>query len=66
MYIYLRNNIVWEFVPEENPELPGVPLEERYPEDFVSSLIKVDDIASIGYGDIYDPKTKKFSNAHVE
>ena len=62
MYIYLRNNIVWEFVPEENPELPGIPLEERYPPDFVSSLIKVDSIEDIGYGDIYDPETGKFSS----
>ena len=61
MYIHLENNIVWEFVPEENPELPGVPLGERYPAEFIASLVFVEDTEGIEYGYIYDPETGTFS-----
>lgn len=61
MYIYLRDNIVWEFVPEENPDLPGVPLEERYPADYIAALIYVENTDGIEYGYIYDPETSTFS-----
>ena len=61
MYIYLRDNIVWEFVPEENPDLPGVALEERYPADYIAALIYVETTEGIEYGYIYDPETSTFS-----
>ena len=61
MYIYVKDNIVWEFVPAENPELPGVPIEERYPAAFIQSLIHVEEAAGIEYGYIYDPETGEFS-----
>ena len=61
MYIYLRDNIVWEFVPEENPDLPGVPLEERYPADYIAALVYVETTEGIEYGYIYDPETSTFS-----
>lgn len=61
MYIYLKDNIVWEFVPEENPDLPGVPLEQRYPAEFIASLVYVEGTEGIGYGYIYDPETGEFS-----
>ena len=61
MYIYVKDNIVWEFVPAENPELPGVSLEERYPAIFIASLIFVEDTTGIEYGYIYDPETGAFS-----
>lgn len=61
MYIYLINNIVWEFVPEENPDLPGVPLEERYPADYIAALVYVESTEGIEYGYIYDPELRTFS-----
>lgn len=61
MYIYVKDNIVWEFVPAENPDLPGVPIQERYPAAFIASLIFVEDIDGIEYGYIYDPETGEFS-----
>ena len=61
MYIYLKDNIVWEFVPEENPDFPGIPLNERYPAEFIEALVFVEDTESIEYGYIYNSETGEFS-----
>lgn len=59
-YIYVENNIAREIVPEYDLAFPGIPVEERYSEEFVSQLI-ADDSGDVNVGWIYDPETKEFS-----
>lgn len=42
MYIYIKNNIATEFIPEEDENFPGIPIEARYAAEFVTSLIHVE------------------------
>jgi hypothetical protein len=66
MYVHLKDNKVWEFIPEEDPALPGVPLEERYPAEFIASLISVESTDGIDYGHSYDPQTGAFAEPPEE
>lgn len=61
MYILLNNNTVKEIIPDINPDLPGVPIEKRYPAAFVAELIHADDSADIRQGYVYDPETGAFA-----
>lgn len=61
MYIYLtKNNRVKEIIPTFNPLLPGVPINERYPEEFIDLLIEVEDNELVKEGFIYDNLTNSF------
>ncbi|MEL4106770.1 hypothetical protein AAFA46_08045 [Oscillospiraceae bacterium WX1] len=61
-YILLDDrNRVAEIIPEENTLLPGVPIERRYPEEFLRSLIAVDDAVDVQSTWEYDFETKEFS-----
>lgn len=61
MYIYLtKNNRVKEIIPTFSPLLPGVPINERYPEEFIDLLIEVEDSELIKEGFIYDNLTNSF------
>ena len=60
MYILLENNVVKERIPDMNPDLPGVPLEQRYPKAFVESLIYVEGDLEVPEGYIYDAETGAF------
>lgn len=61
MYILLENNTVKEIIPEVHPSLPGVPLEQRYPAQFIEKLIQVNDGQDVPLGYEYDPETGLFS-----
>ena len=54
-------NTVLEIIPDENPALPGIPLEERYSADFLTSLLSVDNEIEVELNWKYDPKTGAFS-----
>ena len=60
MYILLENNVVKERIPDMNPDLPGVPLEQRYPKAFVEGLIYVEGDQEVPEGYIYDAETGAF------
>lgn len=61
MYIYLtKNNRVKEIIPTFSPLLPGVPINERYPEEFIDLLIEVEDSELVKEGFIYDNLTNSF------
>lgn len=49
-YIYLVDNIVHEIIPEEHPDFPGVPITERYSEDFLSKCIAVEEDVEVKQG----------------
>ena len=55
-----NRNRVEEIIPEYNSAFPGVSVSERYPKDFVSGLIAVDDDVYVEVGMVYDPATKSF------
>lgn len=55
-----RQNNVEEIIPEYNPSFPGVPVSERYPKEFVSGLIAVDDDTEVEVGMMFDPATGSF------
>lgn len=61
MYIYLtKDNRVKEIIPTFSPLLPGVPINERYPEEFIDLLLEVEDNEFIKEGFIYDNLTNSF------
>lgn len=66
MYILLNDNIVAEIIPDMNPDLPGVPIEERYPANFISHLIYVSDDTDVEQHYVYDPEAGTFSEPVLE
>ena len=66
MVIHLNNdNTVGECFPEENPDFPGVPLEDRYAKVYLDRCIIIDEEEfkekNISADMIYDQETKTFS-----
>lgn len=60
MYIKLDGKIVSELVPDVDPALPNVPIEERYPADFIAELLHVEDSTEVEAGMEYDAETGGF------
>jgi len=60
-YIRLIDNVAVEILPEENPELPGVPIAERYSPNFLAACIDISNETAVEVHDIYDPETGTFS-----
>lgn len=60
-YIYLENATVQEIIPEVNPVFPGVPIEERYPADFLLHCVAVEDDVKVEQHMIYDEKSGTFA-----
>lgn len=66
-YILLNDdNAVAEIIPEENPDLPGFPVEERYAPDFIAQLLSVEDGVEVEQNWIFDPENKTFSHPAIE
>lgn len=66
-YILLNDdNAVAEIIPEENPDLPGFPVEERYAPDFIAQLLPVEDGVEVEQNWVYDPETASFAPPSVE
>lgn len=61
VYVRLNNKVVEEIIPEFDPTFPNVPIEQRYPDDFVSRLIKVEGGVEVGM--VYGPETGEFSES---
>lgn len=62
MYILLTDErAVVEIIPDEDPIFPGIPIEERYPPDFVEELIQIPDGTEVFPNWIYDPESGLFS-----
>lgn len=49
-----------EIIPDENPILPGIPIEQRYTAEFIAMLVPVEDETEVEQNWIYDPETKTF------
>jgi hypothetical protein len=60
-YVRLNNNVVAEIIPEFDPVFPNVPIEQRYPAEFVKKLVAVDDNVEVRVGMVYDAETGTFS-----
>lgn len=55
MYVYLDDNsIVQEIIPDFNSAFATLPISERYPPQFVSHLLYVDDSAAVSEGMRWD------------
>lgn len=65
VYVRLNDNIVEEIIPEFDPTFPNVPIEQRYPADFVSGLIKVEDGIEVRQRMVYDVETGEFTEPVV-
>lgn len=61
MYLKLTENIVTEIIPDTDPIFPNVPIEERFPPEYVLELIHADDGAEIYCGMEYNSETGKFA-----
>lgn len=62
MYIRLVKNIVSEIIPDIDPALPSVPIEARYPPEFVESLLYVPDGVPVEQNWTYDEDTGRFAD----
>lgn len=63
MYIRLNSqNIVREVIPDIDPALPGIPIEERYPANFVADLKWVPDDSGAEQNLVYIESSGTFSN----
>ncbi len=61
MYIRLdKKNIVREIIPDIDPIFPGIPIEERYPANFVKSLVYVDNSTKVTQNLMYDEENSAF------
>ena len=54
-------NTVLEIIPDENPALPGIPLEKRYSAAFLARLMPVEDGVEVDQNWVYDAETGSFS-----
>ena len=60
-YIFFTNdNMVKEIIPGEDPVFPGIPIEERFPPDFVNQLMPVDDDVEVDEYWVYNSSTGTF------
>lgn len=67
MYILLtKKNTVAEIIPDEDPVFPGVPIEKRYAEDFISKLLHFPDDTQVNQKWIYDTENQTFLNPYEE
>ncbi len=60
-YVRLNNNVVAEIIPAIDSAFPDVPIEQRYPAEFVKKLVAVDDSVEVRVGMVYDKETGAFS-----
>ena len=60
-YILLEENTVKEIIPGEDPVFPGIPIDQRFPADFVDQLIPTDDETEVDQHWVYDEETGTFS-----
>lgn len=60
-YIQLNKNQVMQIIPEEDPIFPGVPITDRYAQDFLDQCIIQKNADEVRCGMIYDPKTGIFA-----
>ena len=60
-YVRLNNNVVVEIIPEFDPIFPDVPIEQRYPAEFVKKLVAVDNSVEVCVGMVYNAETGEFS-----
>ena len=40
-YIYIRDNIAYEIIPEINEAFPEIPIEDRYTKEFLSHCVVI-------------------------
>lgn len=60
-YIYLHDGkSVHEIQPENNPDFPGVPINERFSSEYLSRCIAVNDDIEVQPGWTYDKDTSAF------
>lgn len=48
-YAHIRENTVYELIPEFDPVFPGVPIEQRFAPDFLARCEPVDGTIQVGY-----------------
>lgn len=61
-----EHNLVKEIIPEINPELPGIPVERRYPAKFLETLLVVADDTEVLPGWEYDSETGTFFDPTIK
>jgi hypothetical protein len=60
-YILMDSEIVREVIPEINQELPGIPIEQRYPAKFLRQCVQISDDVEVAQGWVYDPEAGTFA-----
>lgn len=60
MYVRLDSGVVMEMIPDIDPAFPDVPIEERFPAEFIAELLHVEDSTEVGAGMEYDAETGSF------
>lgn len=61
MYVkFDENGLVSEIIPDTDAAFPNVPIDERYPAEFVAGLHYCDNDAAVEIGMKYDAETDSF------
>ena len=60
MYIRFENGLVSEIVPDIDPTFPNVPIEERFPAEFIAELKYCADDTEVEVGMMYYEETDSF------
>lgn len=60
-YIRIDSDIVAEIIPGVDAAFPGVPIDERYPAEFVATLMEVSDDTQVEQNWVYNAATHTFS-----
>lgn len=65
-YIYLHDGkSAHEIQPDNNPDFPDVPINERFSREYLSRCIVVDDDAEVQLGWIYEKETGTFNEPDI-
>ena len=65
MLLYVQNNIAYEMIAEFDEALPGVPVEQRYTEQFLRNVVTVPQGAEVKIGWLVDTNTWTFTEPPV-
>lgn len=60
MYVRLDGGVVMEIIPDIDPTFPDIPIEERYPADFIAELMHVENGTEVEIGMEYNADTNSF------
>lgn len=66
MYAYIIDNTVMELIPDFDKAFSNVPVEQRYPAEFLAKCVHIEDSADVKQGMFYDNLDKEYASDIAE